>query len=1390
MIDDRDVSLNRSIKMWKNIPLDDRVKTESLLKIDEYIQFPYIGMIFYSELEDDFYKVTGLADGYKVLRTGSVTREKNPGSIKIENYFIGTYEQLTLKGNLASSITKAEIRNGYLYITFFDGKEVNAGYVMGEDGFSPQISENVLNNLDINVGKLIYKLDILFKNKKNLPEVLTTENLIGPYIEDIKDGENGYLDIFISNGTVYSVGPYGIKDMELKGNDLYIYNWDGTVEIIKNIKGEKGDSVRILATLESVDDLPTFSNKPGDSYIINGYLYTYDSTENNFKNVGRICGYDGKDGNTPKIVVKTEKINGITHVSFLIDGKDSYDFKVEDGFSPTVSVKESTEDKYILEIVTKNKFGTIVSIETINLKGKDGSSIVYKDSLDSVDELRNIVDPKEGDTYLINGHLWLYNGNELDDSIHKYGFKDLGNIKGPQGDKGAKGESIYIISSIKEENVTTVTFSDGSQIKIEDGLDGVDGKSLEFKWDGTKLGIRKEGESSFSYVNLQGPKGSSGSDGSNIEIISNTKDEETGITTIVFSDGNTIEIKDGQNGLDGKDGKDGKDGQNGKDGENGLDGTDGVDGKSLEFNWDGTRLGIRKEGETDYQYVNLKGDQGDTGLDGESITITSIKKLNGITTIVFSDGNSIEINDGLTGADGENGKSLEFIWDGTRLGIRIEGETNYQYSDLKGNDGREIELRKTENYIQWKYIDEEENSWRNLIEVNSIIGTDGVDGKSLEFNWDGTNLGIRKEGETEYQYVNLKGEKGDIGLTGEDGNDGREIELQSTETTIQWRYVGDSNWIDLISIELLKGSDGQDGVDGREIELQSTESMIQWRYVGDIDWNDLISIESITGPQGEPGLDSEVSITENPDNTDGIYKLDISYTSKGEEVSFTTPNLKGSLNNLYEILETLPETDTEGTLDTNHIYMVLKNGVVGITSKEANYDKYIILNIAEDKTITWEKIETTEASGNILVLINGDEKTEATLPDIEFASTNFIYCLLTPEYQRGLNIGLTNDSNSNKNFYEEWIVIETETEKKWELLGPQIYRISASMIDYIWKFADKFTVYDDWDVASDIPEYQKKNYGDATPLNNFIFRLVPNGSTYNLILVKEVSSGKINKLSIAPQYKVKLNGTTYTCTVTELDGTYDENYTYYESDAEGNVTIKTYGTEEDFGTQSVFSGVEVYGVYIADTVKKITRAFLYTSNMSAYHIPYDLEIIGDYAFYNTKSPTVQFEKLINNGKDVEVYPLEESKVKAIGVHAFDGNSNLAFLIRNEDGTTKDSNIVRTPATLKKISDYAFYNTRISTLDTNLSSNLYIGDHAFVQCVHGGQTLSPTTYYTDATFLGVNGLTHDTINYSSAGVSNWFEGQEHAGHNYNFDSGHETDVLHVTLNSVDPDWSLQ
>ena len=53
--------------------------------------------------------------------------------------------------------------------------------------------------------------------------------------------------------------------------------------------------------------------------------------------------------------------------------------------------------------------------------------------------------------------------------------------------------------------------------------------------------------------------------------------------------------------------------------------------------------------------------------------------------------------------------------------------------------------------------------------IDYFDGVDGTNGKSLEFNWEGTQLGIRQEGQQEYQYQNLKGETGSSGENGRDG---------------------------------------------------------------------------------------------------------------------------------------------------------------------------------------------------------------------------------------------------------------------------------------------------------------------------------------------------------------------------------------------------------------------------------------------------------------------------------------------------------------------------------------------------------------------------------------------------------------------------------------------
>lgn len=69
------------------------------------------------------------------------------------------------------------------------------------------------------------------------------------------------------------------------------------------------------------------------------------------------------------------------------------------------------------------------------------------------------------------------------------------------------------------------------------------------------------------------------------------------------------------------------------------------------------------------------------------------------------------INGNLAGklsvGQGERGKSIEYMWRGNELGIRQEGEEEYQFVNLvSGADGREIELQVNNGYMQWRYVGE------------------------------------------------------------------------------------------------------------------------------------------------------------------------------------------------------------------------------------------------------------------------------------------------------------------------------------------------------------------------------------------------------------------------------------------------------------------------------------------------------------------------------------------------------------------------------------------------------------------------------------------------------------------------------------------------------------
>lgn len=107
-----------------------------------------------------------------------------------------------------------------------------------------------------------------------------------------------------------------------------------------------------------------------------------------------------------------------------------------------------------------------------------------------------------------------------------------------------------------------------------------------------------------------------------------------------------------------------------------------------------------------------------------------------------------------------------------------------------GLDGREVELRRTEAQIQWRWRGTGPDAWKDLVEIEHLRGKSGEPGKD--------------------------GDKGEPGTKGLDGTDAAEVEFQVGSGFIQWRRVGDEFWFDLVSLDDLRGAPGKDGKDGED----------------------------------------------------------------------------------------------------------------------------------------------------------------------------------------------------------------------------------------------------------------------------------------------------------------------------------------------------------------------------------------------------------------------------------------------------------------------------------------------------------------------------------------------------------------------------------------------
>ncbi len=188
---------------------------------------------------------------------------------------------------------------------------------------------------------------------------------------------------------------------------------------------------------------------------------------------------------------------------------------------------------------------------------------------------------------------------------------------------------------------------------------------------------------------------------------------------------------------------------------------------TLEFDWRESELGVRVSGDTDYQYVDLKGQKGDafTYADFTPTQLNALKGQKG-DAFTYADFTPTQLN-ALKGQKGDAFTYADFTPTQLNALKGLKGDaftyadfTPTQLNALKGQKGdaftyadftpTQLNALKGQKGDAFTYGDFTQDQLDNLT----------VNGKNLEFNWLGTQLGVRIEGDANYQYVDLKGEPG------------------------------------------------------------------------------------------------------------------------------------------------------------------------------------------------------------------------------------------------------------------------------------------------------------------------------------------------------------------------------------------------------------------------------------------------------------------------------------------------------------------------------------------------------------------------------------------------------------------------------------------------------
>jgi len=183
-------------------------------------------------------------------------------------------------------------------------------------------------------------------------------------------------------------------------------------------------------------------------------------------------------------------------------------------------------------------------------------------------------------------------------------------------------------------------------------------------------------------------------------------------------------------------------------------------------------------------------------------TIESTGLANRVITLPNKDGVIATLED-ITASAGDANSIVS--QDGSkRITLNNVGELEYQHGTNNEtfslpSDGGTIGLRGGDTYFG---AVPPEVPYRGLRWIDTELG------KSFDWLVDSNNIGAWFESSV--------------------GTDGKSVSLRVSDGYIQWQYMGDFAWNNLIALDLLKGDTG---LNGSSVELRVTASHIQWKLV-------------------------------------------------------------------------------------------------------------------------------------------------------------------------------------------------------------------------------------------------------------------------------------------------------------------------------------------------------------------------------------------------------------------------------------------------------------------------------------------------------------------------------------------------------------------------------